>query len=452
MTESRPRKWLRRIGCSLAVFFVIEFFLVSVGNPDLVEIAFVYGYNGVQSVREITSDTVARFRQRTPDGPPPDVRVVSSANDFGFDLLRRLTAATPSQNVFFSPYSVSAATTLCANGASGATRTAVLKTLRLNAEDLSAANATQASLHEYLANTDWRIQVKTGNSLWADNTVDLRPEYVASMKSDLKADVESADLHSSEGMARLTGWISRNSNAQLASGTPIMGLDEHIALVNTITFHGKWKDQFKRAKTHPGKFSLEDGTTKTLPMMSRSGAVQTTGDRFGSEGGYYTAVNLPYGDGSMSMLIVLPEHDYEAHLSDLFPLLTTKQIDQWMGSMKTHSTGVVMPRFKVDCRPELDSALKMMGLDPAYEPATADFSNMGKGRNGLPISLNRTIHHAYLEVDEEGTRAGALTLHYKGVRGINRPVVVDRPFICLIRDNRTAMILFAGAIYDPQER
>jgi serpin B len=445
-------KWTRRIGCTLAALFVIEIFTLFTGLPDPVQIVIVYGYNGIQSVREATADTVARFRRHNPGGPPPDARVVAAANDFGFGLLRRLCTAKPGQNIFFSPYSVSAVTTTCANAADGTTRAAVMKTLRLAPSGLAAANATQRSIREYLADTDPRIQVKTANSLWSDSTVDLNPAFVGLMKADLKSDVESADLHTALGMARLTGWIARNSNASLASVIPPMAREEHIALVNTITFHGKWKDQFKRANTHPDEFHLEDGVIKILPMMSRSGAVQATGGQVQSpsEGLWgYTVACLPYGDGSMSMLIVLPRSDVKAHLSELLPLITAKNVDRWTKHMGSHVGGIVMPRFKVSCRPELDPALREMGLAPAYDPAAADFTAMATSRSGNPIYLSRTIQNAYLEVDEEGTRAGAMTMQRYNTAGMHVPIFVDRPFICLIRDNRTGMILFAGAIYDP---
>ncbi|GEM_PF-4484355 len=100
-------------------------------------------------------------------------------------------------------------------------------------------------------------------------------------------------------MARLTDWITRN--AQLASGIPPLGPDEHIALVNTITFHGKRKDQFKRTDTRLGEFHHEDGTTKTLPMMSRSGTILEIGGRLLLKEIDYTVANLLYGDGSMSI-------------------------------------------------------------------------------------------------------------------------------------------------------
>jgi serpin B len=273
------------------------------------------------------------------------------------------------------------------------------------------------------------------------------------MQHNLNADVESADLHSVVSMARLTAWVIRNANGRLASAIPPLGADEHIALVNTITFHGKWKDQFKRANTHTGEFYLEDGTTKMLPMMSRSGAVQIAGGEVESPDQarwQYTVACLRYGDGSMSMLVVLPRFNHRAHLSELLPLVSAAQVDQWISHLEWSDRGLTMPRFQVNCRPELDSALKAIGLSRAYDSSHADFTAMGKGRDGRPIYLSHTIQNAYLEVDEEGTRAGAMTMHRLGLAGEHASIMVDRPFICLIRDNRTGMIVFAGAIYDPQ--
>jgi serpin B len=429
--------------------FFFEVAMVAIGLPDPVQIVIVCGYNGFQSVRELTADAVARFHHRNPSGPPPDMRVVAAANDLGFSLLRRLSDAAPGRNVFFSPYNVAASMTICANASNGATRAAVLKTLRLTPADLAASNTAQESLGEYLSATDPRIQVKTATSLWADSAVDLNPAFTGQMRKDLKADVESADLHSAAGMARLTAWIARNSDAQLASGIPPMAPEEHIAIVNTLSFHGRWKDQFKRSDTRPGPFHLEGGTTKQLPMMSRRGSVRGFDGEYGKSERRYLVASLPYGDGSMGMLIIVPAFDRAARVADILPLITAKQVDTWMSHLRSFDGGIEMPRFRVRCRPEMDPVLRQSGLAPAYDASRADFSSMAKARSGQNIYLGRTVETAFLEVDEEGTRAASMRVMVFNTFGKPRKIVVDRPFICLIRDNRTGMILFAGAIYDP---
>jgi serpin B len=68
--------------------------------------------------------------------------------------------------------------------------------------------------------------------------------------------------------------------------------------------------------------------------------------------------------------------------------------------------------------------------------------------------ISDVIHEAVLDVDEEGTTAAAATgvIMSRALAVPHPPTLmrVDRPFVCVLRDNATGTVLFAGVIRDPQ--
>ena len=109
---------------------------------------------------------------------------------------------------------------------------------------------------------------------------------------------------------------------------------------------------------------------------------------------------------------------------------------------------VVLPRFKIEYGVELKQPLKALGMRAAF--SKADFSGMADG--GLFISAVR--QRTFVEVNEEGTEAvaaTALTIKSSGPSAPTEPfrMIVDRPFLFLIEDQVTRMILFMGVVYDP---
>ena len=91
------------------------------------------------------------------------------------------------------------------------------------------------------------------------------------------------------------------------------------------------------------------------------------------------------------------------------------------------------------------------GMPIAFEPpgadSGADFSGMDGRRD---LFIHDVLHKAFVAVDEEGTEAAAATAVIVGVRSMppSATVVIDRPFIFLIRDRATGTVLFLGRVVD----
>jgi serpin B len=110
---------------------------------------------------------------------------------------------------------------------------------------------------------------------------------------------------------------------------------------------------------------------------------------------------------------------------------------------------ITLPKFKVTAEFSLKDALSRLGMPIAFDRVKADFSGIAT-REKLHISA--VVHKAFVDVNELGTEAAAATAVGVGTLSLPPPATfrADRPFVYLIRDNRTGSILFMGRVVNPQ--
>jgi serpin B len=177
-------------------------------------------------------------------------------------------------------------------------------------------------------------------------------------------------------------------------------------------------------------------------MMAQSGEFQY------QEGNGCQAVRLPYTGGRLGMCVLLPEPDSRAD-----KLLASLNAQGWQTQLRrefrSRRGSLVLPRFKLEYGAELKRPLTALGMTLPFSRG-ADFSGMSP----TPLYLSEVRHKSFVEVNEEGTEAAAVTLGVMRHSSVQRPtppfeMVVDRPFLFMIEDNLTNAILFVGVVFDP---
>jgi len=149
------------------------------------------------------------------------------------------------------------------------------------------------------------------------------------------------------------------------------------------------------------------------------------------------------------MLVLLPEK--VDGLADLETKLTADNYRNWTARLASQNVVVTLPRFKTTSQFQLAHTLQALGMRSAYDPQTADFSGMTESKD---LFISAVIHKAFVDVNEEGTEAAAATgvvmVRSAAIRPM-KPVIfrADHPFVFLIRDNRSGIILFLGRVVDP---
>jgi len=441
MKTAKSRRWIRALkGLGLTVLVLVALNTIIGMVNGVPPSAFLYAaaYNGYQDARVRVSDALARPKD---PGPVPDARVVAAANGFGLRLFTRMAAGREGQNVFFSPSSVATGLTMAYNGAAGPTKAAMAKALGLDGIPLDDVNIAYERIQAHLAATHPRIQVANAHGLWVDDQARLVPDFGRRMEDSFGARAEALDLQSPGALDRINGWVREKTDGRIDGVLDRLDPYDRLVLADALTFHGTWTHQFDRRATRPAPFYRLDGSEKTVPMMFRKATVGF----FDAPDGTFAAGRLPYGDGSMAMYVFVPVEGVS--LPAFLKSLTPERWDGWMGQFREHEIPISLPRFRADFRGDLSDPLIAAGLKTAFDD-DADFSAMAEAEAGLFI--NRVLHRARLEVDEKGTRAEAITVVIAETGGIETGIRADRPFFCAIRDERTGLILFAGAIYDPE--
>lgn len=366
-----------------------------------------------------------------------DARLVAANTKFGFNLFHTLSKQQPNQNIFISPTSVALALSMTYNGVSGETKQEMTKVLELTGMTPQEINAANQALQKSLQKVDPNVQVSIANSLWAKQGFSLRPEFQQTNQEYYKANLTELDFTNPQAPSIINNWVSQKTQGKIDQIVEEISPAQVLFLINAIYFKGNWQTPFDKSETANKTFSLSDGSSKQHPMMSQTGIY-----------GYYEtdkfeAVSLPYGkEGSLSMYIFLPR--LNSNLETFLQQLTAEKWNKWMQEFREINCIIEIPRFTMEYKVELKSTLIALGMAGIFEIST-DFSPMTNDN----VAVASVKHKTFVEVNEEGTEAAAVT-SIELFRSLPFLMNVNRPFFCAIRDNTTGTILFMGTIVDPQ--
>ena len=378
---------------------------------------------------------------RTPNNlTASEQELVGSANRFGLKLFRELiNQEEADNNMFISPLSVSMALGMTYNGAAGATRDEMSSTLELAGLSIDEANRSYQSLIHLLANLDPDVTFTIANSIWSRLGIPVKPSFVELNKTYFDALVRSLDFSNPESADTINSWVEDNTGGKIKSivEKPIDPATV-MFLINAIYFKADWAARFDPDSTFDGIFHLADSTTVSCPMMTRPDSF----DVF--TGANFSALDLPYGDSSFSMMIFLP--DAGTSVNELAGEFTDENWNLWTGSFERVVLPLVLPKFKISYDVTLNDVLKSLGMNLAFSQ-WADFSNMIEGGG---VFIDQVKHKTFVEVDETGTEAAAVTVVGIGIVSFPPPqFVVNRPFLFVIYERTSKSILFMGRVTDP---
>jgi serpin B len=370
---------------------------------------------------------------------PAEQAVIADANAFGLTLLARMVETDERPNVILSPLSASMALGMTMNGAAGSTFDAMRTTLGFGTLSQVEINDAYRGLIDLLADLDAEVRFEIANAIWANEEVPFHDAFFEAVGAAFDAKVESSDFGSPATLDEINGWVSDNTGGLIERIVDTLDPNLVMLLLNAIYFDGSWTTQFDPDDTRPGTFTREDGTTVEVDMMNLDGVELPLGGGSG-----YQAVELPYGGGAYSMVVVVPHHPAGARA-----FVEGLDADQWEGIVAglnpTEVDLVSIPKFTLDYDAYLNETLKAMGMGVAFAPG-ADFTGMSPVGDQLCIDFVR--QKTFIEVDERGTRAAAVT--GVGVGAVSfLGLVADHPFAFAIRERLSGTILFAGMVGDP---
>jgi len=388
--------------------------------------------------------------ETTPNEATADLEDLVTGNTaFAFDLYQNLSQK--GGNLFFAPYSISLALAMTYAGARSTTEEQMAETLHfttLGQDRLHPAfNALALELasrgEDPAVKKEDRFQLHIANALWGQDGYGFLPDFLDVIAENYGAELTQLDFMRQPEAARLTinNWVSDETDKKIKDLLPPGSItpDMMLVLTNAIYFKAAWKYRFDEGATIKNStFTLLDGSQVPVSMME-----QIAQFKYVEEKGYQ-AVELPYVGDKLSMVILLPETGQFEEFSEG---LNAERVNAILRSLRGQDVVAVhLPRFEYQSEFNLAGTLAKMGMAHAFTEA-ADFSGMDGSHS---LFIDEVFHKALISVDENGTEAAAGTAVTMR-KSADHTVVVDRPFIFLIRDIETGTILFIGRVMDPRE-
>lgn len=374
-----------------------------------------------------------------------DARIVRADNAFGLKLHRTIAEQNPGSNVFVSPFSVSMALSMVYHGAGGATREQIGKTLQGQGLSVDEWNRGHQVLRDLLEHSGKETQLSVANSIWARKGVPFHEGFLQRNRDFYGAETDTLDFAQESAVRKINQWVGKRTNGKIDSIVqgPI-SQETVMYLLNAVYFKAQWQHPFPERDTKLGTFRTGPGQTKPVNLMSLTRQMNYVQEPD------YQAVRLPYADGKLAMVVVLPSE--KAGLDQVQQKLWSDEAF-WNKPFPAVSGTLKLPRLKLELGYELNDALKAMGMPTAFDPAKADFSELSP----KPVLISEVKHKTFVEMNEQGTEAAAVTSVRVEATSAPAPVakpfemIVDRPFLMAIQSTETGSLLFLGSIVDPKE-
>jgi serpin B len=367
---------------------------------------------------------------------PAEKSLVSADNAFGLKLFREILKDRQDTNVFISPLSVSMALGMTYNGADGTTREAMQQTLELNGLTLEEINQSYQSLIDLLTRLDPLVVFRIANSIWYREGYPVKADFLDRNETYFDAVVRGMDFSAPDAPATINGWVKDNTNGKIEKIVDELDPALVMMLINAIYFKGTWTYQFDPDDTEDAEFYTTPSSTVSCRMMEQEG------DQAVFRNGAFTAVDLPYGDELFSMTIILPHQTTD--LDSLLNEFTPESWAAWMGGFVVQETPLFMPKFKTEYELKMNDVLIALGMGVAFSGG-ANFNNICEY---CGLYIDEVRHKTFIEVDEEGTEAAAVT-SVSIYDSAPAPLRLDRPFIFAIREKASGTLIFLGRIVKP---
>lgn len=374
-----------------------------------------------------------------------DSRVTQGLNRFGTACYQQL--AHGDGNLIFSPFSISSALSMTLAGARGQTASEMAGVLHQIHPDTAYPAAFTALINQIIQRANGNgNNLLNANGLWVQRGLRLESEFQNTVQTVYGAPLTPLDFVRNTESARsaINSWTDQHTNGKIRELFGPGGLDGRTRLVLTsaVYFYGKWERPFRSQDTRPASFKLGGGGAVETSFMNQTGT-------FGyAETPSLQILEMKYAGTGLAWDVLLPKT--EDGLANLETSLNFENLTAWLGSMENRSVKVALPKFRAESAFSLRETLSRMGMASAFT-GSADFSGIDGRRD---LALGDVRHKAFVDVSEEGTEAAAAT----GTTALLVRMVVprkavfraDHPFVFVIRDTQTGLILFAGRLTNPK--
>ncbi len=386
-----------------------------------------------------SEDLMKGVKAEAAEGLTSDEAFLKSTANFSLKLFKE--GITPNENSLISPTSVLLALSMTSNGAEGATLEEFEKLLG-DGISREALNNYLYSYIDKLPSTE-KEKLNIANSIWFkdSDSFKVREDFLKTNATYYNASIYKSDFSSEETIKDINGWVEKETHGMIDKVIDKIDPDSVMFLINALAFEGEWQRIYEKGDIAPGEFSNIHGTKTTVDFMNSS------------EGSYLedakvTGFLKPYKDGNYSFAALLPKEGVD--INEYINSLSGEEFLSLINNSAVGSVRASIPKFTYDYELSLKEPLQNLGLVEGFNPALANFKSLGSSTDGN-IYIGEVLHKTFIQVDERGTKAGAVTsVEMKTESAIleEKYVTLDRPFVYAIIDNETKLPIFIGTVME----
>ncbi|WP_375585409.1 serpin family protein [Cyclobacterium xiamenense] len=372
--------------------------------------------------------------------------MVLSSSRFAMDLFHQLQKSED-VNQFYSPYSIHQALSMAMNGNEGEVLEEFTRVLRYEGMSLEQANQAAQSLTNFLLELDPKVRLSIANAIWYRQGFTIHPEFEETVRNSFGAEVAGLDMSNPQSVDVINNWIEANTEGLIKDMLDQISPLAAMYLVNAIYFKADWKYRFNASNTEKAPFYVNPQQEVQVDMMQME---EPATFRYFSDGDL-DYLEIPYSTGQYSMgVITSDEFDLDEKLQEF----SYEDLENWREQAFEANFILQLPKFKMRYKMEqMKEHLIAMGLKKPFDPSPMNFTRLFSHPTE-PMFISRVIHDALIEVDEQGSEAAAATvveIELTSVGPPRQPNVfrLDKPFVFLIQDKHSGVVLFMGKLGDP---
>ena len=365
---------------------------------------------------------------------------VNDNNLFTLNFLKTVNETESNGKSFiYSPLSITYVLGMVNDAATGLTEKELEETLGFHVGGIQAVNDYCKKLIDGLPKVDDKVTLNIANAIFLNKNYTLKSQFEQDMQKYYDAKAEALDFKAPEALNHINSWASEKTNGMIP--TILDEIDPLIMsyLLNAIYFKADWASKFDPQNTKDETFTTENGNSSTdMPMMHQNVLIRYM------KNDTYSAIEMPYGSGLWSMVVMMPEEGKTA--DDIID----GNLSTWV--FKPYEVDLKLPRFETssdtnDIEDGLIGLMKKMGINRAFVDGLAEIPNMCE----LPVYIDMMRQKAKIKVNEEGSEAAAVTVAGATYSASSEPMEypkatfhANRPFVYVIREASSGVILFVG--------
>ena len=359
--------------------------------------------------------------------------IISISNcSFQLNLFQKLNTLTSSGlNIIISPISIYQAISLSGNGALGKTKSEIIKAL--NNTNITNINKENEKILKAASKME---SLQIANAIFTKTT----PKKTFTSK----AEKFNSYIDKLTSVDQVNNWVSKKTNNKITNIINSISNIEFL-IVNAVYFKNQWSHPFTKSSTKKDYFHINSSKNVSVEMMK-------TKTKFSYyENNEVQVVNLPYKKDSMSAIIILPKKN--VNLDTYIKNLSDKKLNIIFGNLINSMVTLKLPKFKLNYSNKLNAVMQKLGMTSAFSSKLANFTEISNTKN---LFIDSIMHKTYLNVDELGTEAAAVTstsaLGSSPMKLNEVEMNVNKPFLFFIRNTNLKsnfQLLFMAKIENP---